>query len=1094
MKHSDVAKDEGALLLTQDTEALSATRVEELLTKCGFTGLAKGHNVHHRHGQLAPLPLSTHRKTFQQELRNCPFEAPRDGGASRCSNLHVQWYLWNYVSKCIGLVLKHNDRRHVTADCVRCCELLEAAAAAAGADAHSLESGADMRRFIESLVRNSLGTAVDAAVLDLDIAMLLGDHVQPRTVLAYGLIFSGRLAPVVGRVLARRVTTWVQRFVGLPCPERALDTDELMLEHINLVRQHECRKRGLTNQIEVDSEDEIAHKVAKRHVSDLADRKLVAAVLHTIKSNMAMRHTQANLRSAEQIVQMLHPDEDEFGDLFGNLPSRYAIARTCPLVGDALDHCFAELIEKERGKSFHGCGFITDGSSPQGEKWSGLTFQITVVVACFIPPVEKWELPEYDDKPPCTRKRHLCDILHIPNKFGSTLFTQILPKQMSRIGCSIVDFVSGTTDGGGENEGWAGVHNSMEKDVPSYVRKRGMEHIAWNVCGQALGSIPELKKKYRAAMAYLHEGGTWKRLQDIAVTPVDEGGANLMDEFSEMYARTFRPAPPRSVETRLEQTDHEFLTWLSTGDREAVLIQCMRVDVEQRGIKGSREALAFFSDPFDRARRVIVMELLRRSLYLHRFANEHEHIASSTTPEDMMERAIHVIMTNQPSDEFLDHFRLTWDEIVAQDCLTMSWPRIYLKFVLKDESWVDELLYFHFQLSTKMTAHLRGVLENIARTQWLMMALLSTDASKVQIAGRRMRDHLTRLRPGAGNRFEMYFLSQERLMNELGLLADRPTPCLLWRGRGAFRHLFPFVAARCLANGDAVVPVEGIHGIWQKLEKTKPHMKLVLLNSWLKIRYALGQDAAMPDVDALLPHVKLQRLAHRREYQLVVEQGTVPKKMRQDAIYLERFNLKARHAYLLHGGIGRDRPMARTNDINWEVYCRKLLRPMTFYSFSKLTPHLYVFVASWKAVAGRDTPGEDDEHGRPLACAWFRRLDDDDDDCVRVRRVDDAIPDIVLQHYTLAELIRAAGLYLPVAADASVRTVELNLESKFLDYELTVYDSTREVMADHGGEGSDAYEFVLTNPCDVETVFFESMPLAQMTNVALARRPAPAFF
>ena len=108
--------------------------------------------------------------------------------------------------------------------------------------------------------------------------------------------------------------------------------------------------------------------------------------------------------------------------------------------------------------------------------------------------------------------------------------------------------------------------------------------------------------------------------------------------------------------------------------------------------------------------------------------------------------------------------------------------------------------------------------------------------------------------------------------------------------------------------------------------------------------------------------------------------------------------------------------------------------------------------------------------------------------------MDDSIPDIVLQHYTLAELIRAAGLYLPVAADASVRTVELNLESKFLDYELTVYDSTREVMADHGGEGSDAYEFVLTNPCDVETVFFESMPLAQMTNVALARRPAPAFF
>ena len=53
-------------------------------------------------------------------------------------------------------------------------------------------------------------------------------------------------------------------------------------------------------------------------------------------------------------------------------------------------------------------------------------------------------------------RRHLCDMVHIPNKFGSVLFQLILPKQVERVGCTIFDLCSGATDGGGENVGWEG--------------------------------------------------------------------------------------------------------------------------------------------------------------------------------------------------------------------------------------------------------------------------------------------------------------------------------------------------------------------------------------------------------------------------------------------------------------------------------------------------------------------------------------------------------------------------------------------------------------------------------------------------------------
>ena len=379
-------------------------------------------------------------------------------------------------------------------------------------------------------------------------------------------------------------------------------------------------------------------------------------------------------------------------DLLEDLPSRWALCRTVPLLDAALDERFAKMIADKRGVSFEGCGFITDGATPEPGKWCGLTFQITIVIAIFIPPVDEWGEPQYDKRPPHSIGRRLCDLCSVPNKKGVTLAEEILPKQLSRLGLSIADAISGTTDGGGENEGVDGVHSIFERYNASYVRRRGLEHVSWNVCGAGLAAIPELVRKYRALQSYLSERGTWKRLQDIATLPQPDGTDPMMEELSHDFQRAFCPQPPHAADTRNEQTDKEFLVWLGSPGRENILVRCVRIDVEQRGVAGSLEALATMESNLERAQRAIVAELLIRGLYLHRFSNDHEHIALRTTPEALTEKAASLISESAPSQEFLDRIGVTLDSVVDAECLGMSWPMIYLKFVNEDPNIIEDVL------------------------------------------------------------------------------------------------------------------------------------------------------------------------------------------------------------------------------------------------------------------------------------------------------------------------------------------------------------------------------------------------------------------
>ena len=112
--------------------------------------------------------------------------------------------------------------------------------------------------------------------------------------------------------------------------------------------------------------------------------------------------------------------------------------------------------------------FATDESTAAALRYKGLRFQITVVYFVVFEIESQWELPAFDDRPPCNRHKRLCGILNCPGKKGVYVFNCCM-KQWERLGCYKEDCVGGTGDGGGENEGADGMHALMEDINPDYV-------------------------------------------------------------------------------------------------------------------------------------------------------------------------------------------------------------------------------------------------------------------------------------------------------------------------------------------------------------------------------------------------------------------------------------------------------------------------------------------------------------------------------------------------------------------------------------------------------------------------------------------------
>jgi hypothetical protein len=187
--------------------------------------------------------------------------------------------------------------------------------------------------------------------------------------------------------------------------------------------------------------------------------------------------------------------------------------------------------------------------------------------------------------------------------------------QIARMGVSEADVVSIVTDGGGENEGYQGLHRFYELLDPLYVRRRGVEHISWRVVIAGLKALGT--KPIDLLASYLHDGVTWTRLQAIATQPRATGGLALFALASEEFANIFRPRPPCLVDGR-PTCYYEFLRWLLP--RECTLHKLTAVDLTQRKLEAAAAVKSFFGSTIDSVKRMVGAVLVRKGLDLHDFA------------------------------------------------------------------------------------------------------------------------------------------------------------------------------------------------------------------------------------------------------------------------------------------------------------------------------------------------------------------------------------------------------------------------------------------------------------------------------------------
>jgi hypothetical protein len=377
------------------------------------------------------------------------------------------------------------------------------------------------------------------------------------------------------------------------------------------------------------------------------------------------------------------------------------------------------------GGAFLGMGLETDESAPFGNKWTGYRFQITIIYLPLVKPIDEWEDPRYDEKPPCDVISLLQDICHAPTKDGKGLLA-ILEKQLFRQRLAFPDVVSGTTDGGGENVGKDGMHAFLESLGQGYVKRRGLEHISWRVCDAGLAAAPDLTKKYITLSRYLHDGTTWSRLQAIATLNAQLGGIGLMRPYSAEFAKYFRASPPGIIADRPE-TDKNFLRWLYP--REDVLLKCIEHDATLRNIADMSVVLGTLRDREERLERIALAELLERGCYLHRFAMKHKHImaaSAQTTPEKLIEKATRIITSASclESQELLAQFGSSPEDVISRGFGDEHWCKVVAR-LYDAEDLLLHLQEFQLKVSSRMATHLTLTFENINLSHWWSAAMLS---------------------------------------------------------------------------------------------------------------------------------------------------------------------------------------------------------------------------------------------------------------------------------------------------------------------------------------------------------------------------------
>ena len=305
---------------------------------------------------------------------------------------------------------------------------------------------------------------------------------------------------------------------------------------------------------------------------------------------------------------------------------------------------------------------------------------------------------------------------------------QACEKQWARLGCFKDECLSGTGDGGGENEGTAGIHALLEKHSSGlYVRRRCLAHLPWRVAEQGLADMGEHMKKVKAISAFLHESGTWNRMKTLAVTDPNCGGLGMCADGSHEYNRIFGQAPPKNMDERPDTTA-SLLEWLSLRSPE--LARLSKADAESRSLSGQQNimAIASLSDNSDIVMRRVALVALKKSMFMYYMVEKYENISKVTSWSELTKRAQRILTSSSLDAWAREILHITEDDVAHRFGRGFSpdqvhWVEACVQFAPnipqgEKDALLDPARAFQQRLVMRMQAHLDLVTFNVFRCPW----------------------------------------------------------------------------------------------------------------------------------------------------------------------------------------------------------------------------------------------------------------------------------------------------------------------------------------------------------------------------------------
>lgn len=590
-------------------------------------------------------------------------------------------------------------------------------------------------------------------------------------------------------------------------------------------------------------------------------------VVNLLENRMTFRRARETVLTSAELVTKLTGREETSDNSLSRLLEDILVNRTtlCKhllLLDGAVDrHSSEKFFSLRELGHFAGVAIASDESPPRQPRFQGLRFQITLIyIGSYFPP-DAWETSA---EPPIFRRSLLADIMHCAGKKGSDLWA-ILERQLARVGLSTSDVVSGTGDGGGENEGEEGCHAGFEQQSSGYVRRRCLPHISWRVAAQAIEASSTDDLQYKPLCTYLGEGITWSRLRAIAVLPREAGGLGLFRDGSRELRRVFGQSPSGIIDMRPE-SDIAFLLWLR--GKEHHLHRLATEDIRQRAAKAaaSVEAIRCLADIRKRVFRSVLAEILERCVFLSRWNSRHPRLVVSTSWDALLELAQNTILDLEISEKVRERFGWTEESLAALDPPLASWVELAVLDVVGDRDLVEQHLVsaldFHKRVAGRAASHLALVGDNTFRTPWLAARMLAADAREAQDAAKALVRHLVTTKASNRTHFESYLFDTRPLYDNLVEFSSAEQAVLVWKGGRKYEVLFRFLAPRFLLAPDHVLDCERVHARWQWSCSEKRGLKLHTLNACLRLTHYIEHNY-FPSDDDLFERLEEEHHQHK---------------------------------------------------------------------------------------------------------------------------------------------------------------------------------------------------------------------------------------